>query len=70
MPAHHSRPSKLRAAAHKPGDDADARSGGWSRERLVAMNERFRAAMERALGKRRPLEPSSATTRRTRDGRS
>ena len=45
---HDLRPSKLRNAASRPGDDADAVSGGWSRERLIAMDRRFAAAMARA----------------------
>ena len=32
---HEQRPSKLRNAASRPGDDADAHAGGWSRERLT-----------------------------------
>jgi hypothetical protein len=45
---HDLRPSKLRNAASRPGDDADAVSGGWSRARLKAMDRRFAAAMARA----------------------
>ena len=49
MPRPHDlRPSKLRNAASRPGDDADAVSGGWSRERLIAMDRRFATAMARA----------------------
>ena len=47
------RPSRLRDR----DDDTDVnRCGGWSREKLEQMDARFRAAMQRALGKRRPLE--------------
>ena len=46
---HEERPSKLRNAASRPGDDADAYAGGWSRERLIAMDARYREAMRAAL---------------------
>ena len=46
---HEQRPSKLRNAASRPDDDADAYSGGWSRERLIAMDARYCELMRAAL---------------------
>ena len=46
---HEQRPSKLRNAASRPGDDADAYAGGWSRERLIAMDARYCEVMRAAL---------------------
>jgi hypothetical protein len=43
-----SRPSKLRDAAARPGDDANNYFGAWSRARLKAMDRRFAAAIARA----------------------
>jgi hypothetical protein len=34
---------------HRRNDDARVLDGGWSREKLIAMDRRFEAAMERAL---------------------
>ena len=46
---HEQRTSKLRNAASRPGDDADAYAGGWSRERLIAMDARYCEVMRAAL---------------------
>ena len=60
---HEQRPSKLRNAASQPGDDADAYAGGWSRERLIAMDARYCEVMRAALikdvrGEHRRRRPS------------
>jgi hypothetical protein len=52
MPGPHDyffRPSKLRDAASRPGDDAETCYGGWSREHLLNMNARYCEAMRKAL---------------------
>ena len=60
MPRPHPlRPSKLRNAAFRPGDDAEIYCGGWSRERLLAMDQRFAAAMARAAPVPKPCLPAS-----------
>ena len=46
---HEQRPSKLRNAASRPGDDAEVYCGGWSRERLIAMDARYCEVMRAAL---------------------
>ena len=46
---HEQRPSKLRDAAFRPSDDADAYVGGCSRERLIAMDARYCEVMRAAL---------------------
>jgi hypothetical protein len=46
------RPSKLRNAAFRPGDDAEAYCGGWSRERLIAMDARYCEVMRKAWRRR------------------
>ena len=66
---HEQRPSKLRNAASRPGDDADAYAGGWSRERLIAMDARYCEVMRAALikdvrgehrrGRRSPVKDGS-----------
>jgi hypothetical protein len=43
------RPSKLRSAANRRGDDAEFYFGGWSRARLISMDRRFRDAMAREV---------------------
>jgi hypothetical protein len=48
---HEQRPSKLRNAASLPGDDAEVYCGGWSRERLIAMDARYCEVMRAALSK-------------------
>jgi hypothetical protein len=64
---HEQRPSKLRNAASRPGDDADANSGGWSRERLIAMDARYcevmRAALIKDIGPEGRRKPSSDHSR-------
>lgn len=54
----HVRPSKLRDRGRHGDDDEETcnKVGNWSRERLIKMDARFAAAMERALARRRPLE--------------
>ena len=51
---HEQRPSKLRNAASRPSDDADAYAGGWSRERMIAMDARYCEVMRAAIKDIRP----------------
>jgi len=50
MPTRHTagHPSKLSLADPEPGDEQD---GGFSREALLKMDQRFCAAMERAIAR-------------------
>ena len=52
---HEQRPSKLRNAASRPGHEADANSGGWSCERLIAMDARYCEVMRAALDQGRAI---------------
>ena len=56
--------SVLASAACAPGDE---QQGGWPRERLVAMNERFVARVERAF-KNGTEHRQSAAMKSTRNG--
>lgn len=52
---HHARHSKLRDRDRYGDEDTDInRCGGWSREKLERMDQRFRIAMERAMMATRP----------------
>ena len=63
---HEQRPSKLRNAASRPGDDADAYAGGWSRERLIAMDARYCEVMRAALIK--DIRPEARRSASDHDG--
>jgi hypothetical protein len=66
MPGPHDyffRPSKLRDAASRPGDDAETCYGGWSLERLLVMDARYCEAMRKALVVRPKIRAAPKTRR-------
>jgi hypothetical protein len=59
-------PSKFRNAASRPGDDAEVYCGGWSRERLIAMDARYCEVMRASLIK--DIRPEARRSASGHDG--